>query len=117
MAEELEHDRERLGVFKRSFRHAHICRRRRIETETGFGSRSEAIAAWAIEPYRRLEQKRVETNNHDMKLTPGKHVVVTGSDFDGGEGILVHLNTKKYYQLNETATGISERPEKRQNDE
>ena len=35
------------------------------------------------------------------KLTPGKHVVVT--DFDGGEGILVDLNTKKYYQLNETA--------------
>ena len=35
------------------------------------------------------------------KLTPGQHVVVT--DFDGGEGILVDLNTKKYYQLNETA--------------
>jgi hypothetical protein len=35
------------------------------------------------------------------KLTPGEHVVVT--DFDGGEGILVDLNTKKYYQLNETA--------------
>jgi coenzyme PQQ synthesis protein D (PqqD) len=34
-------------------------------------------------------------------LTPGKHVVVT--DFDGGEGILVDLNTKKYFQLNETA--------------
>jgi hypothetical protein len=36
-----------------------------------------------------------------MNLTPGKHVVAT--DFDGGEGILVDLNTKKYYQLNETA--------------
>ena len=35
------------------------------------------------------------------ELTPGKHVVAT--DFDGGEGILVDLNTKKYYQLNETA--------------
>lgn len=34
-------------------------------------------------------------------LIPGKHVVVT--DFDGGEGILVDLNTKKYFQLNETA--------------
>ncbi|HJU93683.1 MAG TPA: PqqD family protein [Pyrinomonadaceae bacterium] len=34
-------------------------------------------------------------------LSPGQHVVVT--DFDGGEGILVDLNTKKYYQLNETA--------------
>jgi hypothetical protein len=29
------------------------------------------------------------------------HVVVT--DFEGGEGVLVDLNTKKYYQLNETA--------------
>jgi Coenzyme PQQ synthesis protein D (PqqD) len=36
-----------------------------------------------------------------MNLVPGKHVVVT--DFDGGEGILVDLNTKKYFQLNETA--------------
>src|SRR5262249_51210444 len=34
-------------------------------------------------------------------LIPGKHVVAT--DFDGGEGIIVELNTKKYYQLNETA--------------
>ena len=34
-------------------------------------------------------------------LMPGEHVVVT--DFDRGEGILVDLNTKKYYQLNETA--------------
>lgn len=34
-------------------------------------------------------------------LTTGKHVVVT--DFDGGEGILVDLDTKRYYQLNETA--------------
>ena len=34
-------------------------------------------------------------------LIPGKHVVAT--DFDGGEGIIVDLNTKKYYQLNETA--------------
>ena len=34
-------------------------------------------------------------------LVTGKHVVAT--DFDGGEGILVDLNTKKYYQLNETA--------------
>lgn len=34
-------------------------------------------------------------------LIPSKQVVVT--DFDGGEGILVDLNTKRYYQLNETA--------------
>jgi len=32
---------------------------------------------------------------------PGKHVIFT--DFDGVEGILVDLNTKRYYQLNETA--------------
>ena len=37
----------------------------------------------------------------ESDLIPGKHVVAT--DFDGGEGILVDLNTKKYYQLNETA--------------
>ena len=29
------------------------------------------------------------------------HVVCT--EFDGGDGILVDLNTKRYYQLNETA--------------
>ena len=34
-------------------------------------------------------------------LTTGKHVVVT--DFDGGEGVLVDLNTKRYFRLNETA--------------
>lgn len=34
-------------------------------------------------------------------LSAAKHVVVT--DFDGGEGILVDLNTKRYYQLNESA--------------
>ena len=34
-------------------------------------------------------------------LVTGKHVVAT--DFDGGVGILVDLNTKKYFQLNETA--------------
>ena len=36
-----------------------------------------------------------------INLAIGKHVVVT--DFDGGEGILVDLNTKRYFQLNETA--------------
>lgn len=38
---------------------------------------------------------------NSTNLTAGKHVVVT--DFDGGEGILVDLNTKRYFQLNETA--------------
>lgn len=36
-----------------------------------------------------------------IELTPQEHVVFT--EFDGGEGVLVDLNTKRYYQLNETA--------------
>ncbi len=36
-----------------------------------------------------------------INVLPNKHVIFT--DFDGDEGILVDLNTKKYYQLNETA--------------
>ena len=35
-------------------------------------------------------------------LLPQEHVVFT--EFDAGEGILVDLNTKKYFQLNETGT-------------
>ena len=35
---------------------------------------------------------------------PYDHIVFT--EFDDTEGILVDLNTKKYYQLNETATLI-----------
>ena len=42
---------------------------------------------------------------------PGEHVVFT--DLDGLEGILVDLNTKKYYQLNETASLIWRGLEKR----
>ena len=38
------------------------------------------------------------------RLTTCDHIVFT--EFDGTEGILVDLNTKKYYQLNETATLI-----------
>ena len=34
-------------------------------------------------------------------MIPLNHIVFT--EFDGGEGLLVDLNTKKYYQLNETA--------------
>ena len=59
---------------------------------------------WASEPYQLLgTETKLEHVNHDhaTNLMPGKHVVAT--DFDGGEGILVDLNTKKYYQLNETA--------------
>ena len=32
---------------------------------------------------------------------PRDHIVAT--EFDGGEGVLVNLNSKQYYQLNETA--------------
>jgi hypothetical protein len=35
---------------------------------------------------------------------PSEHVIFT--DLDGLEGVLVDLNTKKYYQLNETASLI-----------
>ena len=35
---------------------------------------------------------------------PYEHIVFT--EFEDAEGILVDLNTKKYYQLNETATLI-----------
>ena len=42
---------------------------------------------------------------------PREHVVFT--DLDGVEGVLVDLNTKKYYQLNETATFVWRELEKR----
>lgn len=34
-------------------------------------------------------------------MTPHTHVIFT--DLDGAEGVLVDLNTKQYFQLNETA--------------
>lgn len=37
---------------------------------------------------------------HSSTPVPLKDVVFT--DFEGGEGILVDLNTKQYYRLNET---------------
>jgi hypothetical protein len=37
----------------------------------------------------------------DTNQSPYEHIVFT--EFDGAEGILVDLNTKKYYQINETA--------------
>ena len=49
----------------------------------------------------------VMTNNP----APYDHIVFT--EFDGAEGILVDLNTKKYYQLNETAMLIWKGLEKR----
>lgn len=41
---------------------------------------------------------------NDTKPSPYEHIVFT--EFDGSEGILVDLNTKKYYQINETAMVI-----------
>jgi len=41
---------------------------------------------------------------HSSAPVPLKDVVFT--DFEGGEGILVNLNTKQYYQLNETGALI-----------
>ncbi|HEV2829709.1 MAG TPA: PqqD family protein [Pyrinomonadaceae bacterium] len=43
-------------------------------------------------------------SNNSAAPSPGDHVVFT--DLDGHEGVLVDLNTKKYYQLNETASLI-----------
>ncbi len=43
---------------------------------------------------------------------PHEHVVFT--EFDAGEGILVDLNTKKYFQLNETGMIVWRGLEKRQ---
>ena len=45
-------------------------------------------------------------------LLPQEHVVFT--EFDAGEGILVDLNTKKYFQLNETGTLVWRGLEQRQ---
>ena len=45
-------------------------------------------------------------------LLPHEHVVFT--EFDAGEGILVDLNTKKYFQLNETGMLVWRGLEKKQ---
>ena len=36
-------------------------------------------------------------------IVPAPHEHIVSTEFDGGEGVLVDLNTKRYYQLNETA--------------
>ncbi len=41
---------------------------------------------------------------HSSTLVPVGDIVFT--DFEGGEGILVDLNTKQYYRLNETGALI-----------
>ena len=42
-----------------------------------------------------------ESGTNHPTPRPLDHVVST--DFEGGEGVLVDLNTRKYYRLNETA--------------
>ncbi len=37
----------------------------------------------------------------DVLPIPYDHIVA--AEFDGGEGVLIDLNAKRYYQLNETA--------------
>ncbi|MEP6636741.1 MAG: PqqD family protein [Acidobacteriota bacterium] len=49
--------------------------------------------------------------NFAAPSVPNEHVIFT--DLDGLEGVLVDLNTKKYYQLNETASLIWRGLEKR----
>jgi glutathionylspermidine synthase len=44
-------------------------------------------------------------------LIPQEHVIF--SDLDEGEGVLVDLNAKRYYTLNETAIFVWRRLEKR----
>ncbi len=49
--------------------------------------------------------------NDPSPAVPYEHLIFT--DLDGLEGVLVDLNTKKYYQLNETASLIWRGLEKR----
>ena len=60
---------------------------------------------------RRLERRSIMNATN---LTTGKHVVAT--DFDGGEGILVDLNTKKILSTERDRDGCLEGSRKRQND-
>jgi hypothetical protein len=45
-----------------------------------------------------------DRDNSAAPPTPHEHVIFT--DLDGAEGVLVDLNTRQYYQLNETASVI-----------
>ena len=49
--------------------------------------------------------------NSSGSPSPHEHVIFT--DLDGLEGVLVDLNTRKYYQLNETASLVWRGLEKR----
>ncbi|HYN83786.1 MAG TPA: PqqD family protein [Pyrinomonadaceae bacterium] len=54
----------------------------------------------------------MNTNATSAAPKPHEHVVCTS--FDSGEGVLVDLNTKKYFQLNETALLVWESLERGQ---
>jgi hypothetical protein len=45
-------------------------------------------------------------SNEISTAIPGIHDHVVCTEFNNGEGVLVDLNTKRYYQLNETATVV-----------
>jgi 16S rRNA G527 N7-methylase RsmG len=47
----------------------------------------------------------------EIEPTPQEHVVFT--EFEGNEGVLVDLNSKRYFMLNETATLIWRAVERR----
>ena len=49
--------------------------------------------------------------NLDVAAMPHEHVIFT--DLDGIEGVLVDLNTRKYFRLNETAAFVWRGLEKR----
>ncbi|HEX5707931.1 MAG TPA: PqqD family protein [Pyrinomonadaceae bacterium] len=42
-------------------------------------------------------------NNNAPAAAPKPHEHIVCTSFDSGEGVLVDLNSKKYFQLNETA--------------
>ncbi|HXM36485.1 MAG TPA: PqqD family protein [Pyrinomonadaceae bacterium] len=55
----------------------------------------------------------VKDNEYKGPAPPLPHDHVLFTDLDGVEGVLVDLNTKKYYQLNETASLVWRGLEKR----
>src|SRR5262245_56628772 len=65
----------------------------------------------------RFERSLFELSVEDLQRNPLASAIpredVIFTDLDGVEGVLVDLNTKKYYQLNETATLIWRGLEKR----
>ena len=46
------------------------------------------------------------TGPHMTAALPRPHAHIVVTEFEGGESVLVDLDTRRYYQLNETATVI-----------